>query len=157
MPCSKYRVALFDICLYSVSTCLCSVRSNGSSQRLKGFSLSDLQALVLPNVGPCPSLSVSDPKWLSVPCLGGRGGGERIFEILCSNFPPPPVRIPQQHLFWEHGVGGGAAGGGGGRGAELTVTQSSPAHIHTVKTRLFSPLEGRKSFPPPLRFSDWAS
>lgn len=153
MPCSKYRVALFDICLYSVSTCLCSVRNNGSSRRLKGFSLSDLQALVLPNVGPCPSLSVSDPKWLSVPCLGGRGGGEWIFEILCSNFPPPPVRIPQQHLFWEHGLG--RRRGGGGQ-SSLSHRAAPPIFIQS-KLGCFPPWREGKVSPAPLRFSDWAS
>ena len=54
---SKYRVTLSDICSYSVSPCLCSVRNIGSSQQLKLFSLPDLQALVFPRgtlpVSPC--------------------------------------------------------------------------------------------------------
>ena len=62
MSCCKYRVALSDLCLYSVSPCLCSAKNIGSGWQLKDISLYDLQALALSKVGPFPSLGVSDPK-----------------------------------------------------------------------------------------------
>lgn len=116
------RVALSDICLYSMNT----VYGQWGTLGLAGswvFHFFSWRQSVLPNVWSCPSHSVSDPKWLSVPPLGGIDGKSRSFgsstpishltQVSLSNLllwwrvselSLPPKAVPYVFTWWQNRV-----------------------------------------------------